>query len=201
MPVSSVVSTLRKIASPPNLKETKEKCFFCGASLADTHSHLIDTSVMKFMCACEACKIIMADKNGLKSLPNRYIALDDFNLDNELWADFLIPVNMAFFIVSSSRNSAVAYYPAAAGATESKLKMDAWSRLVKLNPVLESLSPDLEALLINRLDETPQYFLVPVDSCYELIGRIRTSWKGIFGGKEVNDTTREFFNNLKTKSS
>jgi hypothetical protein len=65
---------------------------------------------------------------------------------------------------------------------------------------LKSLVPDLEALLINRLDETPEYFLVPVDSCYELIGRIRISWKGIFGGKEVNDTIREFFKNLKERS-
>jgi hypothetical protein len=26
------------------------------------------------------------------------------------------------------------------------------------------------------------------------------AWKGIFGGKEVNDTIRQFFNELKVKS-
>ncbi|HEX4374732.1 MAG TPA: DUF5947 family protein [Puia sp.] len=199
MPIS-LVSKLRKIATPSKLAEPEEKCFFCGASLLQTHSHLADIGAMKFICTCEACKIIMSGKNGLVSLPQRYLALENLDLSDELWADFLIPVNMAFFTISSSRNSAVAYYPAAAGATESKLKLDAWSRLVDLNPVLKNLTPDLEALLINRLDETPQYFLVPVDSCYELIGRIRISWKGIFGGKEVNDTIREFFKNVKEKS-
>jgi hypothetical protein len=200
MSVSSVVSTLRKIGLPREIKQTTERCFFCGAALPDTHNHLMDTGVMKFMCTCEACKIIMAGTNGLKQLPNRYVALDNLVLSDELWADFLIPVNMAFFIVSSQRNCAVAYYPAAAGATESKLRLDAWSRLVDLNPLLNTLAPDLEALLINRLDEKPQYFLVPADSCFELIGRIRVSWKGIFGGKEVNDTIREFFNTLDKKS-
>jgi hypothetical protein len=199
MPVS-IVSKLRKIAAPSILAQPEEKCFFCAASLPQTHSHLVDVGSMKFLCTCDACKIIMAGRKGLSALPNRYLALTDLNLSDELWADFLIPVNMAFFTISSLRNSAVAYYPAAAGATESKLKLDAWTRLVDINPVLKSLVPDLEALLVNRLDDIPQYFLVPVDSCYELIGRIRISWKGIFGGKEVNDTIREFFKNVKEKS-
>ena len=107
---------------------------------------------------------------------------------------------MAFFVLSSSRNGAVAYYPAPTGATESKLKMDAWNELVKLNPILDILSPDLEALLVNRLDDNGQYYIVPIDSCYRLIGMIRVAWKGIFGGKEVNDIIREFFKELKAKS-
>src|SRR5579863_1894172 len=152
MPVS-LISKLRKIAAPARPVKAQEKCFFCGAFLPETHSHLVDLGAMKFICTCEACKIIMSGKNGWTSLPTRYLALKDLNLSNELWADFLIPVNMAFFTISSSRNSAVAYYPGAAGATESKLKLDAWSRLVDLNPVLKSLAPDLEALLVNRLDE------------------------------------------------
>ena len=78
--------------------------------------------------------------------------------------------------------------------------MEAWDNLVKANPVLNNLLPDLEALLINRLKDEGQYFIVPVDSCYKLIGMIRMAWKGIFGGPEVNDIINKFFSELKEKS-
>src|SRR5580700_2189055 len=151
MPVS-IVSKLRRMAAPQDSVLRQEICFFCGTPLPQSHNHLVDVGKMKFLCTCEACKIIMAGNKGLSALPNRYLDLKDLILSDELWADFLIPVNIAFFTISSSRNSTIAYYPAAAGATESKLKLDAWGRLVALNPVLKGLAPDLEALLVNRLD-------------------------------------------------
>ena len=94
----------------------------------------------------------------------------------------------------------MAYYPAPTGATESKLKMEPWNQLVEINPPLKDLTADLEALLVNRLDASGQYYIVPIDSCYKLIGMIRISWKGIFGGKEVNDIINQFFSELKEKS-
>ncbi len=197
---SAFISKLKKIATPQPVADTAENCFFCGRALETDHRHLVDLSAMKFMCTCEMCMITMAEAGNYKPLPQRYLELVDFNMQDELWADFLIPVNMAFLVMSSSHKGAIAYYPGPAGATESKLKMDPWDRLGELNPVLNEMSPDLEALLINRLDALPQYFIVPVDSCYELIGRIRIAWKGISGGREVNDTIRQFFNGLKKKS-
>ena len=175
-------------------------CNFCGRTLSPDHRHLVDLSLMKFMCTCEMCMVTLAESSTYKPLPQRSLELINFNLSDALWSDFLIPVNMAFFVLSSARNGAVAYYPAPTGATESKLKMEAWDKLVLLNPVLNDLAPDLEALLINRLDEQGQYYLVPIDSCYRLIGMIRVAWKGIFGGKEVNDIIRKFFIELKSKS-
>ena len=146
------------------------------------------------------CMITMAENGIYKPLPQRFLHLEDFKMSDHLWSDFLIPVNMAFFVVSSSRNGAVAYYPAPTGATESKLKMEPWNQLVQLNPLLNDLTPDLEALLVNRLDTSGQYYIVPIDSCYKLIGMIRIAWKGIFGGKEVNDIITQFFSELKEKS-
>ncbi len=196
---SSLISKLRKIAVPPPREEI-EKCNFCGSILPTDHRHLVDLSAMKFMCTCDMCMITMAEKGIYKPLPQRSLQLEGFNMSDALWADFLIPVNMAFFVLSSGRNGAVAYYPAPTGATESKLKMEAWNKLVEVNPILNDLTNDLEALLVNRLDAEGQYYIVPIDSCYKLIGMIRIAWKGIFGGKEVNDTIRQFFNELKEKS-
>lgn len=196
---SSLISKLRKIANPVPEEEV-EKCNFCGRILSADHRHLVDLSAMRFLCTCEMCMITMAESEIYKPLPQRHLELNDFRMTDELWSDFLIPVNMAFFVLSSSRNGAVAYYPAPTGATESKLKMEPWNELVQLNPVLNTLIPDLEALLVNRFDTSGQYYVVPIDSCYKLIGMIRISWKGIFGGPEVNDIIRQFFSELKEKT-
>jgi len=197
---SSLVSKLRKLAIPLPQQEV-EQCAFCGRILPPDHRHLVDLSAMKFICTCEMCLITNAESGNYKPLPQRYLNLDGFNMSDQLWSDFLIPVNMAFFIRSAVKNGTVAYYPAPTGATESKLKMDAWNNLVELNPLLDDLAPDLEALLVNRLGDEGQYFIVPVDSCYKLIGMIRIAWKGIFGGKEVNDIINRFFIELKEKSA
>ena len=198
---ASLISKLRKIATASPVEETVERCDFCGTVLPADHRHLVDLAAMKFMCTCEMCMILLAESGKYKPLPQRSLQLKNFQMSDELWADFLIPVNMAFFVVSSMRGGAVAYYPAPTGATESKLKMEPWNELVKLNPVLTEITPDLEALLINRLDNVPEYFIVPIDSCYKLIGMIRLTWKGIFGGKEVNDIIRQFFDELKQTSA
>jgi hypothetical protein len=184
----------------PLLEESMEQCHFCGSALPTDHRHLVDLSAMKFMCTCDMCMITLAVSGKYKPLPQRFLELEGFKLSDELWSDFLIPVNMAFFVISSARNAAVAYYPAPTGATESKLKIEPWNRLVQLNPILNNLIPDLEALLVNQLETPGQYYIVPIDSCYKLIGMIRITWKGIFGGKEVNDVISRFFQELKEKS-
>lgn len=196
---ASLISKLRKIAVPPPLEE-KEHCNFCNAELPADHRHLVDISAMRFMCTCEMCMIVQAVRGNYKPLPQRYLNLVDFKMSDALWSDFLIPVNMAFFVLKSDQSGAVAYYPAPTGATESKLKMEPWNELEELNPTLSNLMPDLEALLMNRLDTTNKYFIVPIDSCYKLIGMIRTSWKGIHGGSEVNDIINKFFVELEEKS-
>ena len=199
MATSSLISKLRKIAKPVPEADA-EKCNFCGTILSEDHRHLVDLSQMKFFCTCEMCMILNVGKGKYKPLPQRHLRLDDFNMTDELWSDFLIPVNMAFFVKSTVKNGTVAYYPAPTGATESKLKMEAWNKLTEINPILEDLTFDLEALLVNRLGDTGQYYIIPIDHCYKLIGMIRIAWKGIFGGKEVNDIINRFFNELKEKS-
>jgi len=196
---SSLISKLRKMAVPL-AEEAMEQCHFCGNVLPPDHRHLVDLSSMKFMCTCDMCMITLAESRKYKPPPQRFLQLENFRMSNELWSDFLIPVNMAFFVLSSDRQGAVAYYPAPTGATESKLKMEPWNQLVQLNPILNDLTPDLEALLVNQLETPGQYYVVPIDSCYKLIGMIRITWKGIFGGKEVNDVISRFFYELKEKS-
>ncbi|MEP7145563.1 MAG: DUF5947 family protein [bacterium] len=196
----SLISKLRRISDPvPQV--IPEKCDFCGKIIPPDHRHLVDLTSLKFMCACELCSVVQAVVGVYKPLPQRFLRLNDFQLSDELWSDFMIPVNMAFFVFSSLRKGTVAYYPAPTGATESKLKLEAWEKLEQLNPVLKSLVPDLEGLLINRIDSSPLYYIVPIDSCYKLIGMIRNSWQGLFGGSGTKVTTRKFFDELSERSS
>ena len=95
----------------------------------------------------------------------------------------------------------VAHYPSPAGATESLLDLAAWEELVAWNPVLGELESDVEALLVNRVGRarglTPaSYFVAPLDRCFELVGLIRTSWKGLSGGDEVWRRIGGFFSDL-----
>ena len=56
--------------------------------------------------------------------------------------------------------------------------------------------PDVEALLVRApttRDRAGQCYLVPIDACYELVGRLRPVWRGFDGGQEARTQIEEFF--------
>ncbi len=46
---------------------------------------------------------------------------------------------------------------------------------------------------MNRSRGARQYFLVPIEDCYSLVGLIRTRWRGLTGGREVWEEIESFF--------
>ena len=141
------------------------------------------------MCACQACTILF-DRRGAgaghyRLVGDRRLRIDDFELDDVMWADLRLPVDMAFFFHSSQAERVVAYYPSPMGPTESLLGLEGWQRLEAANSVLRTLEADVEALLVNRVRGARQQWIVPIDECYGLVGLIRTSWRGLTGGGEV----------------
>ena len=155
------------------------------------------------MCACRACALLFDSKAAggghLRLLPTRRRRLDDFVLDDASWDRLRIPVDMAFFFYSSPAERVLALYPSPAGPTESLLELEAWTELEAANPVLKSLEPDVEALLVSRARDMDEQWLVPIDDCYELVGLIRSRWRGFGGGEEVCAAIHEFFDDLPTR--
>jgi hypothetical protein len=93
----------------------------------------------------------------------------------------------------------VACYPSALEATEALLELRTWGEPAR-NPALRALQPDVEALLINRARGARQYFVVPIDECYRLVGLIRMHWKGLGGGQVVWQEIGRFFAALQERS-
>jgi hypothetical protein len=203
-PLDPSFATLRKFARS---RLPAERCELCSAALAPEHPHLLELATRQIVCACDACSTLFDGMQGGKyrRISRRTLALADFHIDDGQWEDLLIPINMAFFFYSSMHGRMVTLYPSPAGAVESLLPLDAWADIVKWNPVLNKLEPDIEALLVNRVGQAhalspAEYYFAPIDDCYRLVGLIRTHWKGLSGGNEVWTEIARFFSVLKGRA-
>ena len=180
-----------------------EQCDLCAAPVPPEHRHLVDLHDRRLLCACRACALLFdsqaAGGGHLRLLPTRRRRLDGFVLDDAAWDRLRIPVDMAFFFHSTAAERVSAFYPSPAGPTESLLELEAWRDLEVANPVLADMEPDVEALLVSRARDMREHWLVPIDDCYELVGLIRTRWRGFGGGEEVWAGIRSFFDDLSTR--
>ncbi len=170
--------------------------------------HLLDPASRKLICACDACAILFSSQvqTKFKRIPRRIRALTDFHMTDSQWDGLMMPINMAFFFHSTPQGRVIALYPSPAGATESLLSFDTWDEIVLENPALQDMEADVEALLVNRIGHArgftnPEYYLVPVDECFKLVGLIRSRWQGLSGGTEVWREIGHFFSELKARSS
>ena len=186
------------LAAPPApAAEAGERCDLCGTTVPSDHRHLLELDERRIVCTCEACWALRSGEARFAPVGNRTLWLDDFALPDDVWASFGIPIGLAFFLHSSVTDCVVAMYPSPAGATESELHLPDWRRLVDLNPVLEQLVPDAEALVVNRMAEPPQFVIVPIDRAYELVGLIKLHWEGISGGAGVEEAIAAYFERLR----
>jgi len=97
-------------------------------------------------------------------------------------------------------------YPSPAGATESLLSLESWNEIATVNPELQQMEPDVEALLANRIGHArgfteAEYYLLPIDQCFKLVGLIRSQWRGFSGGTEVWQEIGNYFAELKRTAS
>jgi hypothetical protein len=199
-------SRLRRLAqrAAGEREEVAERCELCGAPIAPEHRHVLDLQRRELMCSCRACSLLFdrsaAGAGHYRLVPDRRRRIVDFELADLGWEELRIPVDMAFFFHSSRDERVMAYYPGPMGATESLLGLEAWRELEAANPVLAEMAPDVEALLVNRARGARQHWIVGIDVCHELVGLIRTRWRGLTGGREVWEELGRFFDELDRRS-
>jgi hypothetical protein len=196
--------TLRQLA---RRERPSERCELCSLEIRPDHPHLIEIAQRKLLCTCDACAILFSGQASakFKRVPRRVRSLPNFNLNDVEWNALMVPINMAFFFRSSLENRVIALYPSPAGATESLLSLESWNDIVARNPILNDMEPDVEGLLVNRLGysrgySAAEYYLLPIDECYKLVGLIRMHWKGLSGGADVWKELGEFFSSVKSRS-
>lgn len=85
------------------------------------------------------------------------------------------------------------------------MPFDTWDEIELENPALGEMEADVEALLVNRIGHArgfshPEYYVVPVDECFKLVGLIRSRWQGLAGGTEVWREVARFFEGLKARA-
>jgi Family of unknown function (DUF5947) len=184
-----------------------ERCEMCSRELYPEHDHMVEPASHKLICACEACAILFDGQSNAryKRVPRTVKFLQDFQLSDGQWDSLMVPIEMAFFFKSSPHGRVIALYPGPAGAIESQLPLETWDDIASANPLLQNMEADIVALLANRVGASrgtrpAEYYLVPIDECYKLVGLIRTHWRGLSGGTEVWRELGIFFDSLKNKS-
>lgn len=193
-------ATLRGMARKRELGET---CDLCSEPIPEEHRHLLQLSSEQIVCSCQPCSILFADREAkhYRLIPGGVRFVPDFEMSDEEWASFGIPVSMAFFQQSIPAGQMAAVYPSPAGATRSLLTFDAWDDLEKANPVLRGMEPAVEALLVNRVAGASDHYIASIDECYRLVGLIRMSWRGLSGGTEVWREITGFFADLDKRAA
>jgi hypothetical protein len=207
MTTPNPLSVLARVRASRPAPGDQERCEMCAEPIGEQHPHVVDLVGRGLMCTCRPCYLLFTAEDAelrYRAVPDRYRSLPDFALFAGQWDELEIPVGLAFFFVNSVQGRTVAFYPGPAGATESELPLGAWGRIVDANPVLSSLAPDVEALIVRMPDRSrsaADAHLVPIDRCYELVGALRTAWRGFDGGQEARAVLDAFFADLAARGA
>lgn len=200
---SAPQSFLRQIARSSPISGSAERCELCGAELGPLHQHLLHSKQRQIACCCDACAMVFCGQSGAHyvRVPRRVRWLATFQLADLQWEAMMIPINLAFFYYDTTAGKMVAMYPSPAGAIESLLALDTWAEIAAKHPLLAAMDPDVETLLVNRINVAHEYYLVPIDECFRLVGTIRLHWRGLSGGAEVWKQINLFFADLKARAT
>lgn len=201
---NSPIVKLRRFLAPKPQTATDERCQFCNAEMPSEHGHVVNVETRQLLCACRACSLLFASAGAAqgkyRTVPRRFVSLEAPVFTDGQWDALQIPVGIAFFFFNTSLDRMAAFYPSPVGAMESVLPLDAWQDAVRRYSVLDTIAPDVEALLVHKRHQHCEGYLVPIDACYELVGRIRRHWKGFDGGEAAWKEIDAFFSEVRIRS-
>jgi len=200
---TDALGRLRARAQRRSIPRPGETCELCSEAITEEHGHLVNVETRSLLCVCSGCFLPFtpggAGGRTYRAVPQRYRRLDGGAYLEAAWEALQIPVDIAFLFFNSALEKLLTFYPGPAGATGPHLPAGAWDEMTKALSLREVLQPDVEALLLARRDGVSVCYLVPIDACYELVGRMRRLWRGFDGGKDVANEIDAFFDMLATR--
>jgi uncharacterized protein DUF5947 len=192
-----------------------QRCELCGKASGPEgtvarpgHGHVADLEARSIRCVCRPCWLLFTRRGAAggryQSVPDRFVHVPEPRLTAAEWDGLQIPVRMAFLYRHGDPPEWAAFYPSPAGATQSLLALDSWADVVAENPVFGEAEPDVEAVLVQRTANHSragfEAFVVPITACYELVARVRMSWKGFDGGDAAREEIADFFAALRERA-
>jgi hypothetical protein len=205
LPATAGQSAPSARAVPDDPDQAAERCEMCATPVGAEHSHVADLEHSSLACACRACYLLFTGgaQTRYKAVPDRYLADADRVMSPAAWDLLEIPVALAFFLRTSRDGALAGFYPGPAGVTQCQLDLGRWDQLVAQYPLLGEPEADVEAALLSRAAEMNggvEYYVVPIDACYELAGRMRRAWKGFDGGAEARDSVAGFLSGVRQRA-
>ena len=180
----TVAERLRPLKARPSLGQ---QCDFCSFDIDNSHRHLLDRVRRSLVCVCQSCYGLFTHDGagGMRfcAVPRRYVLLPNLVGVTELWDALQIPIGPTFLFTNGATGLTTAYCPGRADATEAALPLDVWKDVERAVPAVATLAHDVEGLLIRRTDTLIDAAIIPLDACYELLGRIR---RASFASRGVN---------------
>ncbi len=198
------LSSLTRFAAAGRAASPHARCELCGNAIDDAHRHVVEIGQRGVSCACQACSILFTQSEAgsrFRTIPDRVRVDRSFALSAATWAELGIPVSLAFCYRDSARAAGVVCYPGPAGVTDAELEPAAWDAITAATPLARDLEDDVEALLVRgaRGAQSLACYLVPISLAYELVGKLRESWRGFSGGEEAEAELARFFGSLEER--
>jgi hypothetical protein len=182
----------------------RERCEMCATPLDERHGHVVDLERRSLACTCRGCYLLFtapgAGRGRHRAVPEDVHHDPTHPLAALDWDVLAVPVGTAFFFLNSDLGRIVGSYPSPGGATETELDLAEWDRLADRHPLLAALAPDVQAIFVCRGDAAVDYFRVPIDACYALVGEVRARWRGLDGGEEIRRTLATFVDKLREQA-
>lgn len=174
-------------------------CDLCGLALPQQHRHVLDEQADELMCTCRACTLLFereaAGRGHYRLVPDVRMRLSGVPVD-----DLGVPVGLAFFVPHAD-GTVTAHFPSPLGTTDHDVEPAAWVAAVRACPELATLTPRVQALLVDTARSAHEQWIVPIDDCYRLVALIRGEWQGLSGGSTVWPAIEAFFGGLGARRS
>lgn len=171
-----------------------ERCELCAAVRPDEHRHVLNQQSNEVLCICRPCGLLFereaAARGHYRIVPERRVRLEGVSPSM-----LGVPVGLAYF-VQQDDGAVVAHYPSPMGATQWEIDAQAWAGVVGQCPALETMVPEVEALLVNTAGGSEHRWLLPIDDCYRLVAIVMEEWRGLSGGDRVWPEIQRFFAEL-----